>query len=644
MRNSRRRRRSSHKLLAVGIAVLIIVALAGGTDIGYAAVKSRADQLQAALTSDLQAGQSELEAGKTSLTQANAKHDASLVTEAIGHFTAAKAHFEAAAHLADTSRLLHDLEQVPSVGNFARSRHAAVDGIAGMGSAISDAGQDLSGLDAELIKPTASGPAGRTLLTVLDQANASLVTVRADLQRAKLAASAVQVDVLPATQQSTFLKARVTLDSALVGLEEFERLVPVLKDVFGGNGVRLYLVEQVNPAELRAGGGFIGTYSEVRADHGVLSVVRSGDSYDLANPRPAPGQSGFIPEPGPLREVIPTTSWSFVDSNLYPDFPSNARQAMTFVDPRLGTPVDGVISMDYFTVAKVLESTGPIAVPGYGTTVDASNFVSVVVQHDLADPTHKAVLSAVAGPLMERVSALTPAQWPKLIGDLNGLAEARHLQAYFNDGAAEAEMNRVGWSGVLNSTGAADYMMEVESNYSGSKANYFLTRRYSIVLTRSGVLLHHKVTVDFVNNTPASSHVLVGYKVNIRLYVGGTASALSGNLLPVRYANPLPPTGYQAFDGWLPEISCCGGSGQAVFEYDTPWPLELRGFEYKIYWQKQPGTDADNVDVTWNDDSGPTYHTSGDLSQDRVIRMSSSKVILAPGHPAEATLPSLSLG
>src|SRR6202521_3305718 len=183
VRSKRRRRLRSHRLLAVTILALIVLG-AGGTSVGYLTLKPRADQLQAAITADLQGGQRELEAGKNALTQANTKHDVSLVAQAVSHFAAAKAKFLAAADLADNSRLLRDLELVPGVGSLAKSRHAAVNGIAQMGAAISDAGQEVPALDGPLVTPPAAGQAGRTMLTVIDQARTSLVKVRADLNRA----------------------------------------------------------------------------------------------------------------------------------------------------------------------------------------------------------------------------------------------------------------------------------------------------------------------------------------------------------------------------------------------------------------------------------------------------------------------------
>jgi hypothetical protein len=327
------------------------VILAGGTGataFAYTSLKGQSEQLQAQLTAHLQAGQNDLEAAKASLKQANTTHDEALIAQAKAHFTVAKAQFMVAGQLADSSQLLRRLEILPAVGDLARSRHVAVDGIAAMGAAISDAGQELADLDGNLIKPpTTGGQEGRTLLTVLDQTDSSLVKVRTDLDRAQKAAAQVDAQVLPVGQQATFVKARDTISSALAGVDEFERLVPVLTEVLGGNGARTFLVEQVNPAELRPGGGFIGTFSVLQADRGTLKLIRSGDAYQLADPRPALGQPGYVAPPGPLHEFVPITSWSFVDSNFFPDFASNARAAESFAQPRLGTQIDAVISIDY---------------------------------------------------------------------------------------------------------------------------------------------------------------------------------------------------------------------------------------------------------------------------------------------------------
>ena len=641
-RSSQGRRAFARRLLILGLIVLILLGLAGGTVLGYAEVKTNANQLQADLSYDLQQAQQQLEQGKTTLEQANSKHDAGLAAQAATEFQKSRATFAGVAKKADGSQLLRYVELVPSVGESVHAKHLAVDLISDMGAQLSEAGLQLATLDQNLIKPSSAGSAGKSFLSVINETSAQLNGVRADLIQAQSDASRVDLGLLPGGQRATLLKARDSIDAGIQALNEFARLAPVLVDIVGGNGTRRYLIEQTNPAELRAGGGFIGSYSLIEADHGTISVVKSGNAYDLVNPRPLPGQHGFIPQPTPYRQVIPDVSWSFVDSNIYPDFPSNAKIGMQFVEPRLGK-VDGVIAIDYYTVADMLSLTGPISLPSYGITVTSKNFVSEAMRLDLTQgSTQKFVLAALAGPLMSKIATLPAAQWPSLVTAMNQLAAQRHLQAYFVNAAVEAEIDRVGWSGTLNPTNAAEFFMELEDNYYGNKDNYFINRHYTITLTRQGNLLHQTVEVDLLNRTPANASERVLYKGVIRVYVHGGMSAPEANLQRVVYANPTPPAGFGLIDGWI-FVQCCGGKGAGVLQFNRPWTPDASGRE-SIYWQKQPGTTGDSVTVVWDDGAGHKFSASGDLSGDRVITVSPTGVQLAAGQAGSAVLPSLSLG
>ena len=629
----------------VALAIVGVVLISGGiaADVVYMSVRSQANQLQAQLTVHLEAGQSDLEAAKNSLKAANSTHDQKLITEATTHFTGAKAEFGLARQIADGSDFLHRVEGLPEVGGMARSRHVAVDGIADMGVAISDAGLELTKLDGQLIKPPGNGQEGKVLLTVLNQTSQSMVVVRGDLTVAAKAAAQVDLLVLSASQQATFVRAKATISAALAAADEFQQLVPIITEVLGGNGARTYLIEQVNPAELRPGGGFIGTYSVLRADHGSLKLIRSGNATDLIGTRVAPGEPGYVTPPGPIREFVPNTSWSFIDSNFFPDFASNALAGERFAQPYVGH-IDGVISMDYYTVAAMLAITGPLPVPGYGITVNATNFVPLVVQYDLlADPRHKAILAAAAGTLMSRIVTLSPSQWPALLGALNQLASERHLQAYFNTQNVQKQLTLFGWTGVLNPTSASDFMMEVEANLGGTKANYFIVRHFTVEITRIGNTLHHKVTIDLTDNMPFDYRPQEYYSAYLRLYVSETASSTIDNLRRPKYPNPTPPAGTRMIDGWVPLFHGYGHSASAVFVYDTPWMANGRE-QSSIYWQKQPGTLTDAITVNWNDGYGHIYTVNGNLGQDQVINFSSRGISLDAGQSAQAKLPSLSLG
>jgi hypothetical protein len=173
--------------------------------------------------------------------------------------------------------------------------------------------------------------------------------------------------------------------------------------------------------------------------------------------------------------------------------------------------------------------------------------------------------------------------------------------------------------------------------------NYFLSRHYTITLIRTGNVLHHRVAIDLANNQPYRSDWPVDYRAYGSLYAGNSVSSPANNLRPARYGKPPPPAGAVLLEGWLPDVQCCGSHGLAAFEYDTVWPAGARGGN-EIYWQKQPGTVNDTVDVIWSDGFGHIFKTSGDLGQDRVITLTPTGVRLTPGHPSQAVLPSLSLG
>lgn len=651
------------RLAAAAVVLAILSSIGGGTVFAYQSIKSQATQLESRLTQHIQLGQKELEVAKASLKQANQSHDETFVNEAKVHFVNAKLHFLTASQIADSSELLGRIENLPSVGPLVISKHSALDDLSTMGVHLAQAGLELADLDALLIKPPGSGQQGQILLTTINQLQPKIEPVRAELSVALAAADAIDVSVLPSGQKATFLRARGTIGQALAAIDQFKGLVPILIEILGGNGARTYLIEQLNPAELRPGGGFIGTFSLLRADHGVLTV-KSGDVQEFIAARGSLGDSNYVEPPGPFREWLPYNGWSFIDSNFFADFPTNAKKGIEFAQPRLGH-IDGVIAIDYWTVARLLGVTGPIAVSKFNVTLTEANFVATVVKaglDTLIDPSlyefHKAILFATAGPLFEKIIKLQPAQWSLLTNVLNELATSHHIQVYFNDPAVEKTMIDFGWAGnmknpwpdVKNSQ-IRDYVMEVEANLGGTKANYYVTRHFKLELTHDRTNLHHTLQVNVTDNMPYVPYRGYDYySVYARLLITADRTAQSSNLLhgPPGFIGrtlygPPPPQGLEQIEGWL--YTRGYGNGMTLeFNWDTPWKPNGRG-EEQIYWQKQPGTINDQVDVIWNDGFGNRYQIKGDLAQDRIITVATRRgVTLTQGQIGTLQLPSLSLG
>lgn len=618
------------------IALLVIGILAGSGIAGRGYVRDAEAQLVAHFTR----GQADLEAGRTLLKQAANDHRPDLIPQAEDRFRAGRSQFAAVRDDPNLARL-GPLAGLP----YIKPRAAAVRHLGVMGIALSDAGISACGIETLLLsKPSddQKGQGAKRVVAILSESRPLVASARASFSTARAEAAAVDPSVLPGSQRKAFAAARASIDKGIAGLDEFDHLSPVLSEVLGANGPRYYLIEQLNQTELRAGGGYFGTYSVLSADQGTLKVERSGDTHQLPDFNVVKGQPGYVDPPPTLVEFLDRRSWALEDTNWLPDFPANAKAAQLFTERDLGRQVDGVFAIDLNAIAAMLQLTGPITVPGLGT-VNSGNLVDTATRLDVSnDPKHKSVLLQLTGPLMDRITNLGSDQWPQLVNVLNSLAAQRHLQVYFNRDIAQQEMQRFSWTGQLEGGRAADYMYPVESNFGGNKANYWLTRTYDLTLTHRGAQLHHRLAVDLT----LDRHTFVSpfnafYRCYFRLYTPASATNLTiTNVKGDKYPNTSVPEGLRLVDGWQqinPNLRTQVGELEIVYEWDTAWAPDAHG-DHLLYWQKQPGTGSDKVTVHFMDGSKADLVT--DIAQDRLFKVRQGSVTVANGLVPAAHLPS----
>jgi Protein of unknown function (DUF4012) len=622
------------------LAVLLVVLLLPGAALGYRAAQG----LQRSVVAHFSAAQSHLERARTLVAQASGAQAQTTLTRARKEFESAQIEFRAGAAAVTGS----PARVVPTGLPFAGGRIAAVEHLGAMGLALCDAGLRSIDVDAQFLKPAAAGqPTGTArLLGILVSLQGEMPPLRRDLELASREAAAIDPSVVPASEQPALQRARSEIAKGIAGVTELDRLVPAIDDILGVDGRRTYVVEQVNPFELRAGGGYIGTYSLLAADRGSLTVLRSGDTHDLPDFSTVSGQDGYVAPPAAMVGLLQQKSWSFGDTNFYPDFAENARAAMSFAQRDFGTGVDGVISIDLYAVAALIGVTGPISVPGSGTTLTKDNAIPTIMAADLSnDPSHKQVISSVAGPLMQRLVSLDSSQWLGVVQVLNQLATGRHLQLFFASGQAETEMQRLGLAGDLAVSNHGDFLYPGEANFAGNKANFFLTRQYQLSLSRSGDTLHHVLTE---NLTLDLSHAPPGYVVpydffaRVLLPASATGVQVTG-LTRADQPSLTPPAGVTLLEGSAslqPYTADHTARMQVTYAWDTAWYLEASG-THTIYWQKQPGMGQDQLTVTWTN-GGATATAKSDLGSDRLVRVGpGAKVTIAQGNAAQVSLPRL---
>jgi Protein of unknown function (DUF4012) len=594
--------------------------------------------IESGVTLELRQGQGDLEAGRSQLEAAYRAQDARAAGLASARFRSSQQHFKAAAKRASVL----GGASLPGL----RSRLDSLQAVVDMGVHLGDGGVTAAQLLVD------SGLAGERRRASSEQLLAPLDDLAQDLHAAAAAAARIQLADVPDAQRPVLARARTEIESVVTLVDQVRPSIPAVLDLLGFNGPRSYLIEQVNPSELRSGGGFIGTVSVVHTDGGRVGLQTSlpveqfdyCDAVGCVRPRPRPWQPGYVAPPAeltgyPLPAYSQLTAWSLEDSGFYPDFASNATVAASFCERLLGFRPDGVVAVDYYAVAPLLDLTGPLALPKYRVTLTAKNFVDVIVGLDLArSPIHKEVIAAAADLLLGKLARLPPSAWRRALEVVGAQFARRHLQVHLDVPVAAEAARRLGLSDAFRPSGPEDFLLETEDNYGGSKANYFLDRRYQLTLSRTSETLHHRLAIDLTDRAPADQRPIgPHYFAYVRLYVPDAADRVTMLSAPSRDYLPIlrpgrrsqrPPPGAQVTGGWMFVDVGNGLSGhyEVTFEWDTAWSAEAGG-QQVLYWAKQPGTVADPIFVTWQTGSH-TFTARGDLSTDRLLHLSDGGVTL----------------
>jgi len=387
---------------------------------------------------------------------------------ALSHFNQASASFEKAdGGLTAAGKIFAEiLRPIPGLSKMASGKH-----IIEAGKHFSAAGVPLSEIAQ---KASLSHDAYRegekiSLLATLSRLKDPLNDIRNELQHGSDALEKVQISDIPPEKRERFLEVKTGLPQILDLLNGFDTHEALIHELLGGNGPRKYLFLLQNNHEMRATGGFIGSYALLDVNDGV---VRRFFVDGIFNPD---GQlrENIVP-PKPIQKV--SAAWSLHDSNWFPDFPTSAEKAISFYEKTGGPTVDGVITLTPTVMQKLLAVTGPITMSEYGLTVDADNFIPVIqeqveVKYDKAENKPKKILADLSLLLIEKVFASQDRETLFKVGEalVEGLNE-KHMLLYMRHPETEALIDEAGWSGKVYSS-KKDYLSVIHSNINGYKTD-----------------------------------------------------------------------------------------------------------------------------------------------------------------------------
>lgn len=344
-----------------------------------------------------------------------------------------------------------------------------------------------------------------------------------DAQKLKTQINEIDPANLPDAYRTKFTTLAKQAGLLTDNLSNFVATGEKLKEVLGLSRDKRYLLVFQNNSELRASGGFIGSYALIDFRDGKIRnlEVPGGGSYDTEG-----GMKVSVAAPEPLWLVSP--AWHFWDANWWPDWPTTAQNLMWFYEKSDGPSVDGVIGITPTVVERLLEITGPIDLTAeYGLTIDSNNFwetVQKITEQKNLAKTNPASVSHLPEsslpvqsslPLQQGLEVNSANKPKKIIGDLmakilevlpqklnqknllkiiavfeENMSE-KQILLYFTDPTLQSEVASHNWAGEVKKTDK-DYLMVVNTNIAGQKSDRLMSEKIdqSSVASSDGTIIN----------------------------------------------------------------------------------------------------------------------------------------------------------
>ena len=455
---------------------------------------------------------------------------------------------------------------------------------------------------------------------VVPELVAIMATSTAEVERISdlVATASLELERVPSDAVEPLVEVRDLMAQPLRDygstLESFDRIDDVLPAILGWGEQKDYLVLAQNPAELRATGGYNGTFGRIDMLDGVMVQQRFVDAH-------VPGFNRDLPFVEPPEALVNhllqldtgTESWRLPDANWWADFPQSARQALELYEIETGEgDLDGVIAINTFALDRLLEVIGPVELPQFDVTVEPGDAILVLLgaTRDRREGDRKAILDALAREVVRRVLSLPPDRWLPLLDAIDDIGREDMMLVWFADETAQELAVEAGWDGQVRQD-PGDYLYVVESNMAP-------TSKYNLVVDRSRSLqvaiddngdAFSSVRLDWQNNADRegepyaslrkfSTDATGGYGAYVRLLVPQGSELVAATGAGDDEFSGVESVGEEAgrtvFANYL---RMPPGESRLTYVWTTPDAAVQTdsGWEYRLTMQRQPGARPENA-------------------------------------------------
>ncbi|MDR7252103.1 hypothetical protein J2X46_001079 [Nocardioides sp. BE266] len=306
-------------------------------------------------------------------------------------------------------------------------------------------------------------PTLTTVVRGVSDASASLDTAQLELTEVHDSAIGVGTRVADARDDAAEI-----VDPLASNARRFKPLADALPDLFAADGKKSYLLSLLNPSEQRFSGGAPLTLAVIDVVDGRVTV---GEAQDATDP-----------------DLYRVGRWDKVEGNPFhngklrlststyaPDWSVSGEELLRGWERKRGQDLDGLIAVDVPALGSLLDITGPVEVPYYGTLDGAGFTEKLIGDYDSFSSNEER---------KELNRAMIPIFTDRVLGSGNGLekvqslrdsARARHFAIYMRDPDVQAPLADIGLSGDLSDT-EHDYVAVFNQNTNVSKSDYWQKR------------------------------------------------------------------------------------------------------------------------------------------------------------------------
>lgn len=344
--------------------------------------------------------------------------------------------------------------------------------------------------------------------------------------------------VLLIDYQDQFSELQKTLPGVIVSAEELTKFSQTLAELLGAKEKKRYLLLFQNNIELRPTGGFLGSFALLDVSHGEVAnlEIPEGGSYDLQGSL----KNNYI---SPLPLQLLSARWEFQDANWFPDFPTSARQVLSFYQEAGGPTVDGVVAVNASFINALFNWLGPIEMADYDKTIDAENFLfetQKMVEYDYVnyqksdsprkEAAPKAFIGDLASIMLNKIKDLDVTSFLKILDYGRQGLNQKDLQLYFTDEDLEKTVLALNWGGEMKRADK-DYLMVVDSNLGGGKTDGVIKEKIDLkVEVRTDGRLMNTLTITREHQgLPGAMFTGVNNVDYLRVYVPKGSRLLSAN-------------------------------------------------------------------------------------------------------------------